>query len=63
VLIEQGAKDKIVLPVFTDELARELRAGGARVTYRKHLALGHAGVQLLRGPTGEAYRYVRERLG
>jgi dienelactone hydrolase len=63
VLIEQGGRDTIVLPVFTDALARELRAAGAKVTYTKYPALGHAGVQLRGEPTTAAYRYVRSRLG
>jgi hypothetical protein len=35
VLIEQGTRDPIVLPVYTDALARELRASGAKVTYKR----------------------------
>lgn len=63
VLIEQGTRDTIVLAVFTDALARELRAAGARVTYDRYPGLGHAGVQLRHQPTSDAYRYVRHRLG
>jgi pimeloyl-ACP methyl ester carboxylesterase len=63
VLIEQGTRDPIVLPVYTDALARELRASGAKVTYTRYPGLGHEDVQLRRKPTTEAYRYVKDRLG
>ncbi len=63
VLIEQGSRDTIVLPVFTDALARELRAAGAKVTYKRYPGLGHAGVQLRHEPTTDAYTYVKDRLG
>jgi acetyl esterase/lipase len=63
VLIEQGTSDGIVLPVYTDALARELRAGGAKVTYKKYPGVGHEGVQLQREPTNDAYRFVKARLG
>ena len=63
VLIEQGTGDTIVLPVFTDALARELRAAGAKVTYKRYPGLGHAGVQLRHEPTTDAYTYVKDRLG
>jgi dienelactone hydrolase len=62
-LIEQGTRDPIVLPVYTDLLARELRAAGASLTYKRYPGLGHAGVQLRHAPTTFAYRYVRNRLG
>jgi dienelactone hydrolase len=61
-LIEQGTRDPIVLPVYTDLLARELRAAGARLTYKRYPGLGHAGVQLRHHPTDAAYRYVIDRL-
>jgi dienelactone hydrolase len=62
-LIEQGTRDPIVLPVYTDLLAHELRTAGARLTYRRYPGLGHAGVQLRHEPTTFAYRYVTDRLG
>jgi pimeloyl-ACP methyl ester carboxylesterase len=63
VLVEQGTRDPIVLPVYTDALARELRASGAKVTYKRYPGLGHEDVQLRRKPTTDAYRYVKKRLG
>ena len=63
VLIEQGTSDGIVLPAYTDALARELRAAGATVTYKKYPGVGHEGVQLQREPTNDAYRFVKARLG
>jgi pimeloyl-ACP methyl ester carboxylesterase len=63
VLIEQGTRDTTVLPVFTDALARELRAAGVKLAYKKYPGLDHAGVQLRRKPTGDAYAYVTDRLG
>jgi pimeloyl-ACP methyl ester carboxylesterase len=63
VLIEQGTRDTAVLPVFTDALARELRANGVRLAYKKYPGLDHFGVQLRPKPTGDAYAYVKDRLG
>jgi pimeloyl-ACP methyl ester carboxylesterase len=63
VLIEQGTRDTSVLPVFTDALARELRANGVRLAYKKYPGLDHFGVQLRPKPTGDAYAYVKDRLG
>jgi alpha-beta hydrolase superfamily lysophospholipase len=62
VLIEQGTTDTTVLPRFTDALARELRAAGVKLAYKKYPGLDHAGVQLRQKPTGDAYTYVKDRL-
>jgi predicted esterase len=63
VLIQQGTRDTTVLPVLTDALARELRANGVKLTYNKYPGLDHISVQLRRKPTGDAYAYVKDRLG
>jgi dienelactone hydrolase len=63
VLIEQGTKDTTVFKVFTDMVARELRANGVTLTYKTYPGLDHTGVQLRRKPTDDAYTYVRNRLG
>src|SRR4051794_25300713 len=44
VLIEQGNADTTVLPLFTDPLARELIAKGAKVTYKKFSGVNHEGI-------------------
>lgn len=63
VLIQQGTSDTTVLPFFTDALARELRSNGVALTYKKYPGLGHLPVQLRRKPTGDAYAYIKARLG
>jgi dienelactone hydrolase len=63
VLIEQGTKDTTVFQVFTDMLARELRANGVSLTYKTYPGLDHTGVQIRPQPAGDAYKYVRDRLG
>jgi dienelactone hydrolase len=63
VRIEQGTKDTTVLQVFTDMLARELRANGVSLTYKTYPGLDHTGVQIRPQPAGDAYTYVRDRLG
>jgi pimeloyl-ACP methyl ester carboxylesterase len=62
VLIEQGTRDTIVLPPYTNALARELRGAGAKVTYKTYPGVGHEGVQLGRKPTTDAYMFVGNRL-
>jgi pimeloyl-ACP methyl ester carboxylesterase len=63
VLIQQGTRDTTVLPMVTDALARELRTNGVHLTYKKYPRLDHLGVQLRRKPAGDAYAYVKDRLG
>jgi pimeloyl-ACP methyl ester carboxylesterase len=44
-LIDQGASDTTVLPLFTDQLAGELIKNGAKpVTYTKYSGVDHAGI-------------------
>jgi predicted esterase len=44
VLIEQGAADTTVIPLFTDRLATELKDNGASVSYDKVAGVGHGDV-------------------
>ena len=60
VLIAQGANDTTVLPSFTDALDRELRAKGAKVTYKTYAGVEHAGIVNVADKDAKAY--IRKRL-
>jgi acetyl esterase/lipase len=60
VLIPQGAADGTVFPTFTDQLDAELRAKGAKVTYRKYAGVDHAGI--VTAAAADATRYIASRL-
>ena len=62
VLIEQGTNDTMVLPVYTDALARELHANGVKLTYKKYPGVDHTGVQIRPKPATDAYTYVNDHL-
>jgi dienelactone hydrolase len=62
VLIEQGTNDTTVFPVYTDALARELRANGVKLTYKKYPGADHTGVQIRPKPATNAYTYVKDHL-
>jgi acetyl esterase/lipase len=63
VLIEQGTSDTTVLPLFTDQLDRELRANGGKITYKKYPGVDHAGVVVMTKPQVDAAKWVEQRLG
>lgn len=42
--VEQGAKDAIVFPFFTDQLVAGLRKRGTRVTFAKRAGVDHGGI-------------------
>jgi pimeloyl-ACP methyl ester carboxylesterase len=44
-LIDQGISDSTVIPLFTDQLATELRTNGTKtLTYKKYPGVDHAGI-------------------
>jgi len=63
VQIEQGSADTTVLPLFTDQLDKELIANGVKLTYKKYPGVDHGGVVVRPKPQGDAYKWVKERLG
>jgi pimeloyl-ACP methyl ester carboxylesterase len=62
--IAQGTADQTVFKAFTDELVEELRAAGAKVTYKLYEGAGH-GSDLLatRGVSRDALAFSRRRAG
>src|SRR3954468_2627638 len=44
VMIAQGTGDGTVIPLFTDQLANELRQKGAKITYKKYGGITHEGI-------------------
>jgi pimeloyl-ACP methyl ester carboxylesterase len=63
VLIEQGTADTTVIPLFTDQLAQELKTNGApRLTYNKVDGVDHGGIT---GGVGgaAATKWIAARLG
>jgi PDZ domain-containing protein len=63
VQIEQGTADATVLPLFTDQLDKELIANGVKLTYKKYPGVDHGGVVVQPKPQGDAYKWVSKRLG
>jgi pimeloyl-ACP methyl ester carboxylesterase len=61
VLIVQGTSDSTVLPLFTDQLANELHASGAKVTYKKIAGADHSGIAQAGRKVARAY--LKKRLG
>jgi pimeloyl-ACP methyl ester carboxylesterase len=62
VLIEQGTSDTTVIPLFTDQLAKELKANGAsRLTYNKVTGVDHAGITAGIGAT-DATKFIKKVL-
>ncbi len=62
VLLEQGLADSTVIPLFTDQLASELRRNATedRLFYRRFDGVDHAGVVIKGGPAATAW--IRDRL-
>jgi pimeloyl-ACP methyl ester carboxylesterase len=59
--IEQGSADGTVLPLFTDALARELKAGGATgITYKKYAGVDHGGI--VSAAAKDATTWIAQRL-
>jgi hypothetical protein len=44
VLIEQGTSDTTVIPLFTDDLAKQLRGRGTPLTYNKVAGADHGAI-------------------
>jgi pimeloyl-ACP methyl ester carboxylesterase len=63
VLIEQGTADTTVLPLFTDQLDKELRANGVKLTYKKYAGVDHGGVVVRPAPQADAAKWVEQKLG
>jgi alpha-beta hydrolase superfamily lysophospholipase len=63
VLIEQGTADTTVLPLFTDQLDKELRANGVKLTYKKYAGVDHGGVVVRPTPQADAAKWVEQKLG
>jgi pimeloyl-ACP methyl ester carboxylesterase len=61
-LIEQGSADTTVIPLFTDQLAKELAkaAGGKTVTYKKYANVDHAGI--VAAAAKDATAFIARRL-
>jgi pimeloyl-ACP methyl ester carboxylesterase len=60
--IEQGTADQTVLPLFTDQLAKDLATNGAKaITYTKVPGSDHAGIVAGRGAT-DGTNYIEQRL-
>lgn len=51
VVIEQGTADTTVIPIFTDDLAKQLKARGTKLTYNKVNGVDHAGITSGTGAT------------
>jgi pimeloyl-ACP methyl ester carboxylesterase len=62
-LIEQGTADTTVLPFFTDQLDKELRAAGVKLTYKKYPGVDHGGVVVRPTPQADAAKWVEKKLG
>jgi pimeloyl-ACP methyl ester carboxylesterase len=58
--ILQGTADSTVLPPFTDQLDSDLRANGAKVTYRKFDGIDHGGI--VAAADKAALAFARKRL-
>jgi dienelactone hydrolase len=61
VRIEQGSADTTVIPVFTDDLARQLTTRGTPLTYNKVTGIDHAGITSGAGAT-DATNYIKKLL-
>lgn len=61
VYVLQGTADATVIPLFTDQLVSELRAKGARITYKKYPGVGHG--PILQAARRDARAYLKKRLG
>jgi pimeloyl-ACP methyl ester carboxylesterase len=61
VYVLQGTADSTVLPIFTDPLVNELRAKGARVTYKKYERISHGAI--VQAARKDARGFLRKRLG
>ena len=60
--IEQGTSDTTVIPLFTDQLATELKANGDKsLTYNKVTGVDHAGITAGTGAT-DATKYLKKLL-
>ncbi|WCB95578.1 hypothetical protein DSM104299_04327 [Baekduia alba] len=61
-LIEQGTADQTVIPLFTDQLATELKDDGAtKITYNKVAGVDHAGITAGAGGA-DATKYLKKLL-
>src|SRR3954447_9757233 len=61
VMIAQGTGDGTVIPLFTDQLANELRQKGAKITYKKYAGITHEGIA--QAARKDARAYLRKRVG
>jgi pimeloyl-ACP methyl ester carboxylesterase len=57
----QGTADSTVLSIFTDPLVNDLKAKGARVTYKKYTGITHG--QIVQAARKDARAFLRKRLG
>jgi pimeloyl-ACP methyl ester carboxylesterase len=62
VLIEQGAADTTVIPLFTDDLAKQLAARKTPLTYNKVPGVDHAGITAKAG-AADATKFIKKVLG
>ena len=61
VMIDQGTADGTVVPLFTDQLANELRQNGAKITYKKYAGVSHEGIA--QAARKDARAYLKKRIG
>ncbi len=60
-LIDQGTADGTVIPVFTDQLTKELTTNGAKaLTYKKYPGIDHAGI--VTAAAKDATAWIAKRL-
>ena len=57
--IEQGTADSTVLPLFTDQLASELKKRGTKVVYKKYDGVDHGGIVVNKASAADATKYVK----
>jgi pimeloyl-ACP methyl ester carboxylesterase len=58
--ILQGTADTTVLPLFTDQLDKDLQTNGAKVTYRKYDGIDHGGI--VKAANANALAFARKEL-
>jgi fermentation-respiration switch protein FrsA (DUF1100 family) len=61
VLIEQGLADTTVFPNFTNDLVKEYKGRGVKVTYKTYTGVDHAGAVLNTKVSANAVAWVKQR--
>ena len=58
--VEQGSADTTVFPGLTDDLVKQLRGRGGKVTYKKYSGVSHGGVVV--SGADHATKYLKSHL-